>query len=254
MYWTTIVPSLVTYLLIIPLFGLRAFCGRAHWIFHSARNRDNLDDDELANSVSAKSAFGFFYSGLSIGRLLKRDLRDTDYLIENSGTFSDENKRTRFKYCCQGAKEWFLLWAYHPISGKATLVRITPDHVSQSFFYWEFVILVEKLILIIHATQFNQDLKSMQLILAMLILCVFMAIQMHNEPYFTTRLNRLHSLAIFTCILYCACRVIMTGLVSILPGGQANPFVEKSIVIPEEYYTYTRGYVDIDGDSTALAV
>lgn len=123
-------PSLVTYLLIIPLFGLRAFCNRAHWIFHSARNRDNLDDDELANSVSVKSAFGFFYSGLSIGRLLKRDLRDTDYLIENSGTFSDENKRTRFKYCCQGAKEWFLLWAYHPISGKATLVRITPDHVS----------------------------------------------------------------------------------------------------------------------------
>ena len=247
-------PAIIAYLLIIPLFGLRAFCNRAHWIFHSARNRDNLDYDELNNSVSVKSTFGFFYSGLSISRLLTRDLRDSDYLIENSGTFSDKNKRTNFKYCGQGAKEWFLKWVYYPITGSATLVRITPDHVNQSYFYWEFVILVEKLILIILATYFNQDLKSMQLIIAMLILCVFLAIQMHNEPYFTARLNRFHSVAIFTCILFCACRVIMIGLVTLLPGGQANPFVEKSIQIPEEYYTYTRGYVDIESDSTALAI
>jgi hypothetical protein len=46
----------------------------------------------------------------------------------------------------------------------------------------------------------------------------------------------------------------MMGLVTLLPGGQANPSVEKSIQIPEKYYMYTRGYVDVDSDSTALAI
>ena len=133
-------------------------------------------------------------------------------------------------------------------------MRISPKHVSKSYFYWEFVVFTEKVILTILAARFEQDLKGVQLVFAMICLCIFLAIQMHNEPYFTARLNRFHNLAIIAQLWYCACRAIMMGLVQINMGGQVDPHVEKNIALPEELFEYTRGYVDIESESIELAI
>ena len=169
-------PAIGVYMIIIPVAVVRKLVLNSHWIYHSGRDRNKLDHEELKHSINVKSFYGFFYTGLSISRLLKRPLNDDDFPIENYGTYSDENLRSTWKVCCQSIKESILIYFYHPISGKGALVRIDPKHVSKSYFYWEFIIFIEKFILIILATQVGHELKEVQLVITMFILCFFLSI------------------------------------------------------------------------------
>jgi len=72
---------------------------RSHYIFHSNRDLKLLSIEEQVNVAKTKSNFGFYFVGFSTGRLLKREIADDDYPIENSGTFSKKNKRSPFKVC-----------------------------------------------------------------------------------------------------------------------------------------------------------
>lgn len=79
---------------------------------------------------------------------------------------------------------------------------------------------------------------------------------MHNEPYFTSRLNRLHNLALFTCIVYCACRIIMLSMVQEQIGGQVDTEYrdDENIQIPLQFYEFTRSFIDIEGDGVQTPV
>lgn len=157
-YWAALVPAIVVYMVIIPVATIHKLVLNSHWIYHSGRDRSKLDQEEFSNSVRTKSSYGFFYAGLSISRLLGRPLEDDDFPIENVGTYSDENLRSDWKVCCQSIRESILIYLYHPISGKGALVRISPKHVSKSYFYWEFIVFIEKFILILLATRFGQKM------------------------------------------------------------------------------------------------
>ena len=85
-----------------------------------------------------------------------------------------------------------LAFVYYPVTGRAVLVRISPKHVSKSYFYWELVVLLQKIVLLIIATRFNDEIMDVQLVITLLVLCIFLAMQVKNEPYFVPRLNRLH--------------------------------------------------------------
>ena len=91
-------------MVIIPIASMRKLVVSSHWIFHSGRDRRVLDDEELTNSIRIKSTFGFFYTGLTISKLIDRELADDDFPIENEGTYSDENFRYQYLNCCQQLK------------------------------------------------------------------------------------------------------------------------------------------------------
>ena len=164
--------------------------------------------------INIKSSFGFFFTGLSTSKKLDRPLTDSDFPIENEGTTDpDRDDRLRnYKVCCQGSREFFIQYIYQPIASRGMLVRVSPSIVTRSFFYWEIVVFFEKVVLLLLASKFDQDLKNVQLVFAMLILSIFLILQVYNRPYFSKRLNELHNLSIFTCIWYCFCRVLMIGL------------------------------------------
>ena len=128
----------------------------SHWIFHSNRDRKLLNDEQAVGVASTKSKFGFYFVGFTTGRLLVRQITENDFPIENSGTFSAKNKRSPFKMCGQLCREGLLVFLVYPLTGRGVLVRISPDHVSKSFFYWELVIFIEKVALLVLATRFNQ--------------------------------------------------------------------------------------------------
>ena len=56
------------------------------------------------------------------------------------------------------------------------MVRISPKHVSKSYFYWEFVLCLEKFVLVLLATTFDQDMQIVQLVFGMFVLFFFLAI------------------------------------------------------------------------------
>lgn len=153
-------------------------------------------------------------------------------------------KRTNFKVCCQGFREKIIAVFYQPIFKKGILVRINKEEVAQSFFYWELIIFMEKVILIILCTQFESKYKDVQLIFAAMVLAFFLTIQVYNKPYFTERLNKLHIWSIVLCLSYCICRVIMESIIQINNGGQSNP--EKTSNAKESLVNYiaTRGFVE----------
>ena len=92
-------------------------------------------------------------------------------------------------------------------------MRINKEEVARSFFYWELIILIEKVILIILCTQFESKYKDVQLIFAAMVLAFFLTIHVYNKPYFTEPLNKLHTWAIVVCLSYCICRVIMESII-----------------------------------------
>lgn len=206
-----IVPAICVYMVFIPFASIRSIVFNSHWIFHSGRDYEKLDSEEKKNVINAKSSFGFYFRGLNTNQIVKRKLREDDFLIENVGTYR-EPEFAPFKICGQWIREKFLQFVWHPVSGKAMLVRINPSLVAKSYFYWEVVLFVEKFILILMATSFGQELNMIQLSLVMIILGVFMGIQSINAPYFTTRLNKFHKATLLTCIWYINCRIIMRVL------------------------------------------
>ena len=218
----------------------------SHWFYHCTRNAE-LTDEESENTIRVKSSFGWYVRGLSTGRLIKRDIQPSDFPIENNGTYATENYRTTFKVCCQEFIETVLAFFYYPVTGRAVLVRISPKRVSKSFFYWELVVLLQKIVLLIIATRFSDLIQDVQLIVTLLMLCIFLAMQVKNEPYFLPRLNRLHQLTIMAPMIYCLCRIIIAGLVEVNFGGQVDPYVKFNINVPAYLYEYTRSYINVDG-------
>lgn len=154
-YWAAVVPAIFVYCGIVPLFMMRQMIASSHWIFHSNRNRKLLNDEQAVGVASTKSKFGFYFVGFTTGRLLVRDVTENEFPIENSGTFSEKNKRSPFKQCGQFLREGLLVVLLYPLTGRGVLVRISPDHVSKSFFYWELVIWLEKIALLVLATRFD---------------------------------------------------------------------------------------------------
>jgi len=131
---------------------------KSHWIFHSGRDRKAIEEEEIAvqkEIVTTKSYWGFYFSGFRIGQLLKRELTDSDFPIENIGTTSAKNWRSPFKVCGQSCKEKVLTFLLYPLIGNGMLVRISPDHVNKSFFYWEILIFLEKMALIALTVSFH---------------------------------------------------------------------------------------------------
>ena len=151
-YWCAIIPAICVYLVIIPLLCIRALVINSHWIFHSGRDDGYLDDEEMVKSTDSKSAFGFFFVGLTISSNLGRPLEEGDFPIENHGTTDPNLKKSTFKICCQWARESFIAVIYQPIASRGALVRINKTDVAKSFFYWEFIVFLEKFILIILCT------------------------------------------------------------------------------------------------------
>jgi len=88
----------------------------------------------------------------------------------------------------------------------------------------------------------------------MIILAFFLIIQVYNRPYFTKRLNQFHNLAIFLCLWYCLCRVVMIALVQYNNGGQSDPDQLSNIKIPEEYYVATRSYIDMESSGVNISM
>ena len=247
-FWTTILPSCFVYCFLIPLFAMRQLVMSSHWFFHSNRPSNNLTDEEFDHVIGAKSSFGFFVRGLSTGRLINREITDKEFPIENNGTFSSKNRRSQFKVCCQEFSESVLTFLYYPITNNAVLVRISPKQVSKSYFYWELVPFLQKIVLLILATRFSDEIMNMQLITTLIILSIFLVMQVKNEPYFTPRLNRLHQMTILAGMWYCLCRIIIVGLNETNFGGQVDHTKKFNIPIPEKFYEFTRTYVKIDGD------
>ena len=67
---------------------------KSHWIFHSGRDRKAIENEEIAMQkkiVSTKSFWGFYFSGFRIGQLLKREITNSDFPIENIGTAAAKN-------------------------------------------------------------------------------------------------------------------------------------------------------------------
>ena len=99
-YWVAIMPALFVYMIIIPALIWHQLKRNAHWIFHSGRARENLTEDEEVKAIVAKSAFGFFFTGLTISKNLGRPLVKDDFPIENSGTTDPSLVYNRYKVCC----------------------------------------------------------------------------------------------------------------------------------------------------------
>lgn len=173
-YFMAIIPATCIYCVLFPLFTMRQVMLSSHWIFHSNRDRSLLEVEEKWSVATAKSHFGFYFVGFSTGQLLKREITDSDYPIENSGTFSKKNMRSPFKICCQVTKETLLTYLVYPLTAHGMLVRISPDHVNKSFFYWELVMYIEKLILIALLTRFTPNIADAQLVVAIIVVAAFL--------------------------------------------------------------------------------
>lgn len=131
--------------------------------------------------MKIKGAFGFFFTGLTISKDIGRPLTKTEFPIENDGTTDPELKYNNYRVCCQDTKEFVMYALIQPISGRGVLVRISPTIVAKSFFYWEIIVFLEKLILIVLATKFDQnEYKDVQLVFALLILALFLIVQVYN--------------------------------------------------------------------------
>ena len=53
-------------------------------------------------------------------------------------------------------------------------------------------------------------------------------------------------MAIFVCIWYCFCRVIVMSLMQFNNGGNAEPPTRTAIILPDKFYEATRSYIDIE--------
>ena len=90
-YWMAIIPTIFVYCILFPIFTMRQIMLSSHWIFHSNRDRTLLEIEEQVEVARTKSNFGFFFTGFTTGRLLKRPITNSDYPIENAGTYAAKN-------------------------------------------------------------------------------------------------------------------------------------------------------------------
>ena len=57
-------------------------------------------------------------------------------------------------------KETLLTYFIYPLTARGILVRISPDHVSKSYFYWELVLFVEKIVLLALTTRYDPQIDD----------------------------------------------------------------------------------------------
>lgn len=87
-----------------------------------------------------------------------------------------------------------------------------PGERVYSYFYWEFILLWEKIVII--ATIVNFGRPYMQGAIVMFMLVMFTLLQMRNNVYSSRRLNSMHAMSLFIIILIALCKFIIYGLAS----------------------------------------
>ena len=99
-----------------------------------------------------------------------------------------------------------------PIYGNGVEIRQMrglTTHVVRSWYYWEFVVYVEKILLMVLITYMNDYNEGIQICLIFFILFICLFLQIINKPYHTEKLNTLQKYSLITCFLLYLTRLIV---------------------------------------------
>ena len=95
-----------------------------------------------------------------------------------------------------------------PISGRGLRVTQTKD-VVRTWFYWEFIVYTQKVLLLAMITLMPNLDPYIKLCVSLVFLISFLIMHELNEPYISASLNKLHRLAYTICILYVMLRLVI---------------------------------------------
>jgi hypothetical protein len=141
---------------------------------------NNTQDLRMIKRV--KSLFGFFFAGFNLGTIEDKDTGEES--TDESFDLNDQKPT-----CKKQFKKIF-----SPISGKGVEINMnkgTSNLKVRSFFYWEFVIFFQK-VLICFVVNFMGDFnEGFQICIVFLIIVIFQVAQTINNPYYTDTLNSL---------------------------------------------------------------
>ena len=99
------------------------------------------------------------------------------------------------------------LW--EPVAGHGVKVKL-PISIGRSFFYWEYFVVSQKVILIVFMMFIHR--YQLQGILVFFLILAFILIQLNNEPYYTRRLQGLHIVGLLLCLIFVLLKLVTAGL------------------------------------------
>ena len=79
----------------------------------------------------------------------------------------------------------------------------------QSFYYWEFILYFEKMLLLCMVTYMNDYNEGIQICLVLAVLALCQGLEIVNEPYYTKKLNGLAKLSIFCQTIFILNRLMI---------------------------------------------
>ena len=79
----------------------------------------------------------------------------------------------------------------------------------QSWYYWEFIIYFEKILIMVMITYMNDYNEGIQICIIFLALGACQVLHINNRPYYTDTLNRLQSLTLLVCSMFYAARLMV---------------------------------------------
>ena len=157
---TLVIPGIILYIIVVPIIAVRKMNNMAKVMYISGyqlQSEQTLKDRRDINDV--KSLYGFFFSGLNLGGqtfTIKKEAEE-DGDEENTKTKTEGEagapKKTLAKKCSK-CFSGFLM----PIQGGVTVPVDSTSKISlasgndgqefvKSFFYWEFILHIQKTIL-----------------------------------------------------------------------------------------------------------
>jgi len=181
---------LITWNLVIPSIVLRRMAAQATSIYVSATvptSHQSLTQQAEINDI--KSRYGFFFSGLNLGGDITAT-QSKDNAKNNSDAEKNQEERSLSTRCRS-----FFSWAAKPVLGGVLVQRsVQPSRdevveLTNSFYYWEFLMHFKKLFLTILIIAMSQLGQALQSIIVMVIILIFFVIQIRNkQAYYNAQL------------------------------------------------------------------
>ena len=155
-----IIPALAVWLVGFPIFVIYKMCKNSRAIGDSVSDQGILNPVEKRAVKKMKWRYGFFFVGLKVQYLDEHDAEqdDNDNFEER---YSKYFNYRQLNFLETVKKYWKVISA--PVAGKGISVDMGDGSSIRSFFYWEFLVFIEKVILfiiVIFYTEINQGLQA----------------------------------------------------------------------------------------------
>jgi len=160
----------------------------------------NTQDLRTINRI--KSMYGFFFAGLKLG--------SDGYKVGEEGEEVNMEEDRTTPTCKK-----VLSRHTAPFSGTGVEVRFKRGKTQKkihTFFYWEFIIYGQKVLIIAMIAFMGDSNEGYQISFIFFLMILFIALQYVNQPYYTNSLNSMQYLQTIMILVYIAIRMIIRSI------------------------------------------